>query len=106
MSEEQKNILDKKQFWLGAFILFTFALISILVLVGCWLFLNMGFKIDVTILPIVTGLVGAIIGSIAPIAQNVVGYYFGSSRGSTEKDRRPAAVNGTPLPLGNGNSNA
>lgn len=81
-------------FWLGIAILLTFAGVMVAVLWG-------SFQMIAWIIPIkdagfastVAGLVGTVIGYVAANAQQVVGYFFGSSKGSADKtDALAAAV--------------
>lgn len=81
-------------FWLGIAILLTFAGVMVAVLWG-------SFQMIAGLIPIkdagfastVAGLVGTVIGYVAANAQQVVGYFFGSSKGSADKtDALAAAV--------------
>lgn len=83
-------------FWLGIAILLTFAGVMVAVLWG-------SFQMIAGLIPIkdagfastVAGLVGTVIGYVAANAQQVVGYFFGSSKGSADKtDAMAAAVRG------------
>lgn len=83
-------------FWLGIAILLTFAGVMVAVLWG-------SFQMIAGLIPIkdagfastVAGLVGTVIGYVAANAQQVVGYFFGSSKGSADKtDALAAAVRG------------
>jgi hypothetical protein len=73
-------------FWLGIAILLTFACAIAAVLVGSFEMLTGGITIkDVGTVATVSGLVGTVIGYVAANAQQVVGYFFGSSKGSADK---------------------
>jgi hypothetical protein len=83
-------------FWVGIAILLTFATVMVAVLWG-------SFQMIAGLIPIkdagfastVAGLVGTVIGYVAANAQQVVGYFFGSSKGSADKtDALAAAVRG------------
>lgn len=73
-------------FWLGVSILMTFAGIMGAVLWGSFEIMTGGITIqDVAIVATVSGMIGTVVGYVAANAQQVVSYFFGSSRGSAEK---------------------
>lgn len=73
-------------FWLGVAILLTFAGIMGAVLWGSFAIMTGGITInDVAIVATVAGMIGTVVGYVAANAQQVVSYFFGSSRGSAEK---------------------
>lgn len=77
---------NNRVFWLGMSILITFTIIIGLVLYGCYRITTGTFQVkDAGIFATATGLVGTITGYVAGNAQQVVGYFFGSSAGSAEK---------------------
>lgn len=77
---------NKGVFRLGIVILMTFAIIMIAVLWGSFELMTGGITIkDVAIVATVAGLVGTVVGYVAANAQQVVSYFFGSSRGSSDK---------------------
>lgn len=80
---------DAGVFWLGIAILVTYAAILAAALVGAYWLLVIGdlAKMDVGTVAAVFTLIGTIVGYIASDAKQVVSYYFGTSRGSTEKSR-------------------
>jgi hypothetical protein len=82
---------DSGVYWLGISVLFTFAVVMVACLYGCYQILTDGLKIrDVGIVAAVFGFLGTVVGYVAANAQQVVSYFFGSSRGSTEKSREMA----------------
>lgn len=77
---------NKSVFWLGIAVLVTFAAVMFGVLWGSFEILTGGITIkDVAIVATVSGLVGTVVGYVAANAQQVVSYFFGSSRGSADK---------------------
>lgn len=78
-------------FWLGVVILFTFAVGMVAVLSASFYLIQGGIKIDGNALAAVMGLVGSVIGYLAANAQQVIGFFFGSSVGS--RNNSSALVN-------------
>ena len=77
---------DVGVFWLGISILLTFAGVMTAVLWGSFAILTGGITVkDVAMVSAVSGLVGTVIGYVAAHAQQVVGYFYGSSQGSKAK---------------------
>ena len=77
---------NKGVFWLGISVLVTFAAVMAGVLWGSFELLTGGITIkDVAIVATVSGMVGTVVGYVAANAQQVVSYFFGSSRGSADK---------------------
>lgn len=77
---------NKGVFNLGIVILLTFAGIMGAVLWGSYEIMTGGITVkDVAIVATVSGLVGTVVGYVAANAQQVVSYFFGSSRGSADK---------------------
>lgn len=77
---------DAGVFWLGISILLTFAGIMSAVLWGSFLILTGGITVkDVAMVAAVSGLIGSVVGYAAANAQQVVGYFYGSSQGSKQK---------------------
>lgn len=75
-------------FWMGVAILSVFAVLMGMVLWGCYMLLTQQVevsKVDAGLLATATGMVGTIIGYAAANAQQVVGFFYGSSQGSAEK---------------------
>lgn len=83
-------------YWLGIAILVTFAGVMAAVLWGSFQLLVGGITVkDVAMVATVSGLIGTVVGYVAANAQQVVGYFFGSSKGSADKtDALAAAVRG------------
>jgi hypothetical protein len=72
-------------FWLGVAILGIFAAVICLVLWGSFAILQGSITIkDVAVVAAVFGLIGTVVGYAAANAQQVVGYFFGSSKGSAD----------------------
>lgn len=67
-------------FLLGVCILLTFGLLMGAVLVGCFLMMTGYFKIDPATAAICAGMIGTVVGYVAANAQQVVSYFFGSSK--------------------------
>lgn len=77
---------DKGVFWLGIAVLITFAATMSASLYGAYQILVGGITLkDVAVVAAVSGFVGTIIGYVAANAQQVISYFFGSSKGSNDK---------------------
>lgn len=78
---------DRAVFWLGMAVLLTYAVVLGGALYGAyWLLVKGGIAaLDAGSVAAVFGLIGAIVGYIASDAKMVISYYFGSSRGSSDK---------------------
>lgn len=72
-------------FWLGIAVLLTFAVLMGVVLWGSYQIMTGQAKLDPGALAIVSTLIGTVIGYVAANAQQVVSYFFGSSKGSDTK---------------------
>ena len=73
-------------FYLGLAILTTFTFTMGAVLWGSYALMTGGMPVkDVALVATATGLIGTVVGYAAANAQQVVSYYFGSSRGSADK---------------------
>lgn len=85
---------DPGVFWLGIAVLVTFTLVMGAVLWGSFELMTGGITVkDVAVVGMVSGLIGTVVGYVAANAQQVVAYFFGSSRGSAAKtDAMAAAV--------------
>ena len=81
-------------FWLGISVLLTFFVVMVAVLYAAFLLLQGGITIkDVSVVAAIAGMVGSVVGYVAANAQQVIGYFFGSSAGSASKtDAMGAAV--------------
>lgn len=85
-SARNANGANRAVFWLGIAILITFATLMGFVMYGSFQLLTGGIVLkDVAVASVVSGLIGTVIGYVAGNAQQVVGYYFGSSKGSADK---------------------
>lgn len=77
---------DRGVFWLGISVLLTFAAVMALALAGAYQLLTGGIQVkDVGVVAAIFGFLGTVVGYVAGNAQQVVSYFFGSSRGSKEK---------------------
>ena len=89
----QKHAGDRAVFWLGISVLLTFAGVMTAVLWGSFALMTGGITVqDVAIVGMVSGLIGTVVGYVAANAQQVVAYFFGSSRGSQQKTEAMAAA--------------
>lgn len=80
---------DRGVFWLGMVILTVYAAVLAAALTGAYWLLVKGDlqQMDVGTVAAVFTLIGTIVGYIASDAKQVVGYYFGTSKGSSDKSR-------------------
>lgn len=84
--QDARKYRDDKVFWLGVVILSVFAVTMGMSLYGAYQILAGGITIkDVAAVAAVSGFIGSIIGYVASNAQQVVGYFYGSSAGSAKK---------------------
>lgn len=84
---------DVGVFRLGMAVLATFFLLMGVVTWGCFELLTGGLRAaDPSTVGIVTGLLGTVIGYVAANAQQVIAYFFGSSKGSADKTAAMAAA--------------
>lgn len=73
-------------FWLGLSIIATFVMIMCGVLWGAYQLLHGAMKdVDPGIAAAVFTLIGSVVGYASANAQQVIGYYYGSSKGSSDK---------------------
>lgn len=76
--------VNRSIFILGISIVSTFALLMTAVLYGSFQLMVGGIILkDVAVASTVSGLIGSVIGYVAGNAQQVIGYYFGSSKSSS-----------------------
>lgn len=75
---------NENVFVLGVCILVGFVVLMVFTLVGCFLLLTGYFKFDPNIATFCSGLIGTVVGYVAANAQQVVSYFFGSSKGSKD----------------------
>jgi len=86
---------DPKVFKLGVTVLVTFAIGVGAVMWLMYKILVEGLKTDPSTVAVVFTMIGTVVGYLAANAQQVIGYYFGSSAGSKEKsDAMAKAVEG------------
>lgn len=72
--------------YLGIAVLLIFAVVMVAVLYAAYQLLTGGINIkDVSVVAAISGMVGSVVGYVASNAQQVVGYFFGSSHGSDSK---------------------
>lgn len=77
---------DGAVFWLGISVLLTFAAVMGGSMFGSYLLLSGGITVkDVGVVAAVFGFLGTVVGYVAANAQQVVSFFFGSSRGSKQK---------------------
>ncbi|HXF44866.1 MAG TPA: hypothetical protein VNK91_01990 [Burkholderiaceae bacterium] len=77
---------DRGVYWLGIAVLVTFAAVMTAAMYGSYQILVGGLQIkDAGVIAAVFGFLGTVVGYVAANAQQVVAYFFGSSRGSKEK---------------------
>lgn len=80
------NAQNGRVFWLGVIILATFAGLLCASLFGAYALLKGEIHlVDAATVGMVSGFVGTLIGYAAANAQQVVGYFFGSSHGAAQK---------------------
>lgn len=81
-----KNAANDKVFYLGVAVLATFGIVMCVCLYGAYRIMTGGITIkDVAVVAAVSGFVGTIVGYVAANAQQVIAYFFGSSKGSHDK---------------------
>jgi len=82
----EKNAENSKVFWLGIVILLTFTFASAAALYGCYMLLTGGITaVDVGVVAAVANFIGLLFGYIAANAQQVISFFYGSSKGSKQK---------------------
>ena len=82
----KNNAANDRVFWLGVVILGTFAAIMSAALWGAYALLTGKLPVvDAAVVGMVAGFVGTIIGYVSANAQQVVSFYYGSSKGSEQK---------------------
>jgi hypothetical protein len=76
---------DARVFMLAWAILTAFAAVAVTLVIGCFVLLSGGkVNADPGTVGIVAGMIGSLVGYLAANAQQVVSYFFGSSKGSKE----------------------
>jgi hypothetical protein len=80
-------------FLLGCIILGAFGVLMGLVLTGCFFLMTGKVTVDPGTLAVCAGLIGTVVGYVAANAQQVVSFFYGSSKGSKDSgDRLGAAL--------------
>ena len=75
-------------FVLGCIIIGAFALLMGLVLTGCFFLMTGRVTVDAGTLAVCAGLIGTVVGYLAAAAQQVVSFFYGSSKGSKDNGDR------------------
>lgn len=83
---------DDKVFWMGVCVLATFAVLMFGVMAGCFALMTGYFRVDPNVAAICSGLIGTVVGYVAANAQQVISYFFGSSKGSKDSGDRIGAA--------------
>lgn len=84
---------NENVFVLGVCILVGFAVLMGLVLTGCFYLMTGKVSVDAAMLTACAGMIGTVVGYVAANAQQVVSFFFGSSKGSKDNgDRLGAAL--------------
>lgn len=97
----RNNAANTHVFWLGLVVLTAFFLVAAAALAGAYYLLFGNVKVSEGVLAATFGLIGAVVGYFAGQAQQVVGFWFGSSLGSSQKTAALADQFGK---LGGGNN--
>lgn len=71
-------------FVLGVWILCVFAFLMFVVLLGCFLLISGAVHAEATTLAVAAGIIGSVVGYAASNAQQVISFYYGSSKGSKD----------------------
>jgi RsiW-degrading membrane proteinase PrsW (M82 family) len=80
-------------FVMGCIILGVFAVLMGLVLTGCFFLMTGKVEVDPSTMAVCAGLIGTVVGYVAANAQQVVSFFYGSSKGSKDSgDRLGAAL--------------
>lgn len=94
-TQDARKYRDDKTFWLGISVLSIYAVILLVVILGLGLVLTGKITMAEGVFAAVTGLIGAIVSRIDSNAQQVIGFFFGSSKGSSDKtDAMAEAIKG------------
>ena len=81
-----KHAGDRGVYWLGIAVLATFFTVMMVCLYGAYQIVSGGISIkDVSVVAAISSFIGTIVGYVAANAQQVISYFFGSSRGSNDK---------------------
>lgn len=83
---------NENVFVLGCIILGAFAALMGLVLTGCFFLMTGRVTVDPGTLAVCAGLIGTVVGYVAANAQQVVSFFYGSSKGSKDNGERIGAA--------------
>jgi hypothetical protein len=83
---------NENVFTLGCIILSVFGLLMALVLTGCFFLMTGRVTVDSGTLAVCAGLIGTVVGYVAANAQQVVSFFYGSSKGSKDSGDRIGAA--------------
>ncbi len=75
---------NENVFVLGCIILSAFGVLMALVLTGCFFLMTGKVNVDPGTLAVCAGLIGTVVGYVAANAQQVVSFFYGSSKGSKD----------------------
>lgn len=79
---------NENVFVMGCIILGVFGALMALVLTGCFLLMTGRVTVDPGTLAVCAGLIGTVVGYVAANAQQVVSFFYGSSKGSKDSGDR------------------
>lgn len=79
-------------FLLGCIILGAFALLMGLVLTGCFFLMTGRVQVDPSTMAVCSGLIGTVVGYVAANAQQVVSFFYGSSKGAKDSGQAVGAA--------------
>ena len=79
---------NENVFVLGCIILGAFGVLMALVLTGCFFLMTGKVTVDPGTLAVCAGLIGTVVGYVAANAQQVVSFFYGSSKGSKDSGDR------------------
>lgn len=83
---------DDNIFVMGCIILGAFAVLMGLVLTGCFFLMTGRVTVDPGTLAVCAGLIGTVVGYVAANAQQVVSFFYGSSKGSKDSGAQLGAA--------------
>lgn len=79
-------------FMLGCIILGAFGILMGLVLTGCFFLMTGRVEVDPSTMAVCSGLIGTVVGYVAANAQQVVSFFYGSSKGSKDSGQAMGAA--------------
>lgn len=97
-SARQSNSDKEEVFWVGIVVLVMFGVIATALTIGSWALLTGGLgTVDPATVGLVFGFLGTVLGYVASNAQQVINFWFGTSKGSQQKtDAMVSAINKIP----------